>query len=407
MEPTPTPQRFDICSRGMIAVLIAQFISAFADNALLFAAIALLRTQMAESWQIPLLQQFFVVAFIIFAPFVGPFADSLSKGRVMLLANGMKFCGAAAMLGGLHPLLAYCMVGIGAAAYSPAKYGILSELVGSDELVKANSMMEGSTIVAILLGAIIGGIMADYSVFGALAAITGSYLLAMIANLFIPPLPAAHPLNRLSLQVLIYDFWQGLNTLFRDRDARFCLFGTGVFWGAGATLRLLLVAWVPVALLITDLSTAANLSGAVAIGIAFGAFAAAKLVTLKTVNRALPAGIMIGALIITLAFVEHLYIATFMLILVGACGGFYVVPLNALLQDRGYATTGSGHAIAVKNFFDNLCMLLMIGAYTLMEKSGVPIITSTVLIGIIIITCIGLITYSRLQQPKLLSPHRK
>jgi LPLT family lysophospholipid transporter-like MFS transporter len=398
VRPTLVPEAFPLYSRGMIAVLVAQFISAFADNALLFAAIALLQSQMADSWQIPLLQQFFVIAFIVFAPFVGPFADSLSKGRVMLLANGMKFCGAAAMLAGLHPLLAYSMVGIGAAAYSPAKYGILSELVSPDKLVKANSMMEGSTIVAILLGAIIGGLLAVHSVSGALAAITGSYLLAMIANLFIPHLPAAHPLNHFSPRILFRDFWQALGTLFRDQDARFCLLGTGVFWGAGATLRLLLVAWVPAALLITDLSTAANLSGAVAIGIAIGAFGAAKLVTLKTVNRALPAGILIGALIIAFAYIDDLYMAVAMLILVGACGGFYVVPLNALLQDRGHATTGSGHAIAVKNFFDNLCMLLMIGAYTLMDKSGVHIIISTVLIGVIITVSIGLITHFRLKQ---------
>ncbi|PKO54914.1 MAG: lysophospholipid transporter LplT [Betaproteobacteria bacterium HGW-Betaproteobacteria-2] len=398
VRPAPVPEAYPLFSRGMIAVLIAQFVSAFADNALLFAAIALLRSQMADTWQIPLLQQFFVIAFIVFAPFVGPFADSLSKGRVMLLANGMKFFGAAAMLAGLHPLLAYSMVGIGAAAYSPAKYGILSELVSPDKLVKANSMMEGSTIVAILLGAVIGGLLADYSVSGALATITGGYLLAMVANLFIPHLPAAHPLAHFSPRILFRDFWQALGTLFRDQDARFCLLGTGVFWGAGATLRLLLVAWVPAALLITDLSTAANLSGAVAIGIAIGAFGAAKLVTLKTVNRALPAGILIGALIIAFAYIDDLYVAVAMLILVGACGGFYVVPLNALLQDRGHATTGSGHAIAVKNFFDNLCMLLMIGAYTLMDKSGVHIIISTVLIGVIIVVAIGLITHFRLKQ---------
>lgn len=400
MRPPPVPQAIPLCSRGMIAVLVAQFVSAFADNALLFAAIALLRSQLADSWQIPLLQQFFVIAFIVLAPFVGPFADSMPKGRVMLLANGMKFIGAAAMMCGLHPLLAYSIVGMGAAAYSPAKYGILSELVSPDKLVKANSMMEGSTIVAILLGAITGGMLADHSVGGALAVITGSYLLAMAANLFIPRLQAAHPLDHFSMRILFRDFWQALRTLFLDRDARFCLLGTGVFWGAGATLRLLLVAWVPAALLISDLSTPANLSGAVAIGIALGAFTAARLVTLRTVNRALPAGILIGMLVIAFAFISHLHAAIAMLILIGACGGFYVVPLNALLQDRGHATTGSGHAIAVKNFFDNLCMLLMIGTYTMMEKGGVHIITSTVLIGIIIVVSIGLITYLRLRQDK-------
>jgi LPLT family lysophospholipid transporter-like MFS transporter len=301
------------------------------------------------------------------------------------------------MLLGLHPLLAYGMVGIGAAAYSPAKYGILSELVGPEKLVKANSVMEGSTIVAILLGAIIGGLLADYSVSVALISIVLCYLLAMLANLFIPRLPPAHPLNHFSPGILLRDFRAALSTLFRDRDARFTLFGTGVFWGAGATLRFLLVAWVPVALLMTDLSTPANLSGAVAIGIALGAAAAARLVTLDSVNRALPAGILIGALIMAFAFVDQLPFAVVMLVLIGACGGFYVVPLNALLQDRGHATVGSGHAIAVKNFFDNLCMLLMLGAYVMIEKSGVSVVSSTVAIGFIVFALIGLIAWFRLR----------
>ena len=396
-NPRIDPAGSPLFSRGMIAVLIAQFISALADNALLFAAIALLRSQAAEGWQIPMLQQFFVAAFILLAPFVGPVADTLSKGRVMLIANGMKFTGAAAMLLGLHPLLAYGMVGIGAAAYSPAKYGILSELVGPEKLVKANSVMEGSTIVAILLGAIIGGLLADYSVSVALISIVLCYLLAMLANLFIPRLPPAHPLNHFSPGILLRDFRAALSTLFRDRDARFTLFGTGVFWGAGATLRFLLVAWVPVALLMTDLSTPANLSGAVAIGIALGAAAAARLVTLDSVNRALPAGILIGALIMAFAFVDQLPFAVVMLVLIGACGGFYVVPLNALLQDRGHATVGSGHAIAVKNFFDNLCMLLMLGAYVMIEKSGVSVVSSTVAIGFIVFALIGLIAWLRVR----------
>lgn len=396
-NPRIDPAGSPLFSRGMIAVLIAQFISALADNALLFAAIALLRLQSAEGWQIPMLQQFFVAAFILLAPFVGPVADTLSKGRVMLIANGMKFTGAAAMLLGLHPLLAYGMVGIGAAAYSPAKYGILSELVGPEKLVKANSVMEGSTIVAILLGAIIGGLLADYSVSVALISIVLCYLLAMLANLFIPRLPPAHPLNHFSPGILLRDFLAALSTLFRDRDARFTLFGTGVFWGAGATLRFLLVAWVPVALLMTDLSTPANLSGAVAIGIALGAAAAARLVTLDNINRALPAGILIGALIMAFAFVDQLPFAVVMLVLIGACGGFYVVPLNALLQDRGHATVGSGHAIAVKNFFDNLCMLLMLGAYVMIEKSGVSVVSSTVAIGFIVFALIGLIAWFRLR----------
>lgn len=392
-----TEQPNPLFSRGMAAVLIAQFISALADNALLFAAIALLKSQLVAEWQIPLLQEFFVMAFIVLAPFVGPFADTLPKGRVMLIANSMKFIGAASMLAGLHPLIAYGMVGIGAAAYSPAKYGILSELVTPDKLVKANSMMEGSTIVAILLGAVIGGLLADRSVPGALTLITICYLLAMVANLFIPRLAPAHPLAHFSPRILIKDFIFALTTLFCDADARLSLLGTSIFWGTGATLRFLLVAWVPVALLMTDLSTAANLSGAVAIGIAIGAFGAAKSVTLQTVNRALPAGILIGALIMAFAHINDLYIAIAMLIIIGACGGFYVVPLNAMLQDRGHATVGSGHAIAVQNFCENICMLLMIGSFTLMDKNGLSVISSTLMIGLIVLTAISLLTYFRVR----------
>lgn len=216
-------------SRGMIAVLAAQFLSALADNALLFAAIALLKSQHAAAWQTPLLQEAFVLAFILLAPFVGPFADYIPKGRAMLLANAMKLIGAAMMLSGAHPLLAYSLVGIGAAAYSPAKYGILRDLVSADKLVKANSLIEGSSIVAILLGAVLGGMLADWSVQGALASVVGVYLLAALSNLLIPRLPAEHPLTQLSPVVLVKDFARALRTLIRNRDARFSLLGTSIF----------------------------------------------------------------------------------------------------------------------------------------------------------------------------------
>jgi LPLT family lysophospholipid transporter-like MFS transporter len=384
-------------SRGMLAVMVAQFISALADNALLFAAIALLKSQAAPGWQLPLLQEFFVLAFILLAPFVGPFADTLPKGRVMLIANSLKFIGAAAMLAGLHPLLAYGMVGLGAATYSPAKYGILSELVSPARLVKANSMMEGSTIVAILLGAVIGGILADRSVNGALTAIAISYLLAAVANLFIPRLKPAHPLDHFSPWILWKDFARALKVLLGNSNARFSVIGTSVFWGAGSTLRFLLVAWVPVALHITDLSTPANMSGAVAIGVAVGAIAAARFVTLSTVNRALPAGILIGLLIVGFAAANHLYLAIAILILIGACGGFYVVPLNALLQEYGHKTVGSGHAIAIQNLFENVCMLLMIGFYIALDRLEVSVVASTMLVGLLVLSAISILAWQRLR----------
>lgn len=395
---TQNCQSDNLFSRAMIAVLVAQFLSALADNALLFAAIAVLKSKHAPEWQMPMLQEAFVLAFILLAPFVGPFADAIPKGRAMLLANCMKLLGATAMLFGAHPLLAYNLVGIGAAAYSPAKYGILSELVGADKLVKANSLMEGSTIVAILIGAVLGGLLADWSVQGALASIVGCYLLAALSNLLIPRLPAAHPVQRLSPIALIRDFGTAMRTLLRNRDARFSLFGTSVFWGSGSTLRFLLVAWVPVALLIADNQTPATLSGVVAIGIAFGAGAAARLVTLNNVNRALPAGIAIGLLIMAFAQTTSMTMAIVLLILIGACGGFYVVPLNALLQERGHETVGAGHAIAVQNFFENLSMLLMVGFYVLMTREGISVVTAATAFGGVVLAGIALLAWWRVRQ---------
>ncbi len=385
-------------SRGMVAVLIAQFISALADNALLFAAIALLKSQLAPNWQIPLLQEFFVVAFILLAPFVGPFADGFPKGRVMLIANLLKLLGASAMVLGLNPLLAYGLVGVGAAAYSPAKYGILSELVSAEKLVKANGLIEGSTIVAILLGAVLGGKLADSSVSMALFAICACYLLAAIANTFIPRLPIARPDTKLSPPKMVKEFLEALKVLSTNKDARFSLIGSSVFWGTGSTLRLLLVAWVPVALGINDLSMPANLSGAVAIGIAIGAALAANFIRLEHVNRVLPAGLLIGVLIMLFAHSTQLYIAIGLLILIGAAGGFYVVPLNALLQERGHETVGAGNAVAVQNFFENFCMMTLIGLYIALEKNNVPIIYITFIFGTFILVAISLLARHRLRQ---------
>lgn len=382
----------------MIAIYIAQFISALADNALLFAAIALLKSYAAPSWQIPMLQEFFVLAFILLAPFVGPFADGFPKGRVMLIANILKLLGAAAMFAGVNPLIAYGMVGIGAAAYSPAKYGILSELVSANKLVKANGLMEGSTIIAILLGAVLGGKLADISISIALISICGCYFLAAIVNTLIPRLPIARPDTKFQPFKLAKEFFEALKLLSYNKDARFSLIGSSIFWGTGSTLRLLLVAWVPVALSMNDLSMPANLSGAVAIGIAIGAALAAKFVTLKNINRVLPAGLLIGVFIMLFAYTTHLYATIALLMLIGVSGGFYVVPLNALLQERGHETVGAGNAVAVQNFFENFCMLILVGLYIVMEKNDAPVITTAFIFGCLILFIISLLAIKRVHQ---------
>lgn len=371
------------------AVMLAQFLSALADNALLFAAITLVKQDGFGPEYVPMLQEFFVFAFIILAPFVGPLADSVSKGRVMLLANGMKFLGAGAMYGGLHPLLAYGMVGIGAAAYSPAKYGILSELVGPERLVKANGLMEGSTIVAILTGVLLGGALADQSVRLALLVVIGCYFAAAIVNLMIPRLAPAHPIEQMRLLAMLRDFWQALKTLFQHHDARFSMLGTSLFWGSGSTLRLLLVAWVPVALGVLETDMPAMLNGVVAVGVAIGAGLAARFVTLDTISRALPAGLLLGVLVMVLASLHDITSVVVVLMAVGACGGFFVVPLNAMLQESGHETVGAGHAIAVQNFFENLAMLGMIGLYTAAVTQHWPI--SLIAAGVGFVVTLGML----------------
>ncbi|HDT2144453.1 lysophospholipid transporter LplT [Enterobacter roggenkampii] len=361
-------------SKGMMAVIAAQFLSAFGDNALLFATLALLKAEFYPDWSQPILQMVFVGAYIIFAPFVGQVADSFPKGRVMMFANGLKLLGAASICFGFNPFIGYTLVGIGAAAYSPAKYGILGELTTGDKLVKANGLMESSTIAAILLGSVAGGVLADWHVLAALGVCAVVYGGAVVANLFIPKLPAARPGQSWRFKPMTGSFFTACRVLWHNGETRFSLMGTSMFWGAGVTLRFLLVLWVPVALGITDNATPTYLNAMVAIGIVVGAGAAAKLVTLETVARCMPAGILIGVVVLIFSLQHALLPAYALLILIGILGGFFVVPLNALLQERGKQTVGAGNAIAVQNLGENLAMLLMLGLYSLAVKVGVPVV---------------------------------
>ncbi|EBB1580530.1 lysophospholipid transporter LplT [Salmonella enterica] len=372
-----------IWSKGMLSVIVAQFLSAFGDNALLFATLALLKAQFYPDWSQPVLQMVFVGAYILFAPFVGQIADSFAKGRVMMVANGLKLAGAAGICLGVNPFVGYTLVGIGAAAYSPAKYGILGELTTGDKLVKANGLMEASTIAAILLGSVAGGVLADWHVIAALVACALAYAGAVAANLFIPKLVAARPGQSWRLSAMTRSFFSACVVLWRNGETRFSLVGTGLFWGAGVTLRFLLVLWVPVALGITDNATPTYLNAMVAVGIVVGAGAAAKLVTLETVSRCMPAGILIGVVVAILSLQHALLPAYALLLLIGMLGGFFVVPLNALLQERGKKSVGTGNAIAVQNLGENSAMLLMLGLYSLAVLVGVPAVAIGIGFGVL------------------------
>lgn len=357
---------------GLRPVLIAQFFSAFGDNALLFASLALMKKYAYPDWTQPVLQMVFVVAYILLAPFVGQFADSFPKGRVMMVANGLKFIGAVLIGINFNPFIGYGLVGMGAAAYSPAKYGILGELVSEDDLIRGNGLMESSTIAAILLGSLSGGMLADWHVSTALLMCAVIYALAVLANTMIPGLPAARPAQSLNLRVMLQEFIAACRILWQDYETRFSLIGTSLFWGAGVTLRFLLVLWVPVALGVTDNTTPTLLNALVAIGIVGGALLAGKLITLKNTRRCFPAGILLGGVVIIFTLMHHLYSAGFWLIIAGVCGGVFVVPLNALLQVRGRASVGAGYAIAVQNLGENVAMLGMLTVYALAVKLGAP-----------------------------------
>lgn len=372
-----------IWSKGMLSVIVAQFLSAFGDNALLFATLALLKAQFYPDWSQPVLQMVFVGAYILFAPFVGQIADSFAKGRVMMVANGLKLAGAAGICLGINPFVGYTLVGIGAAAYSPAKYGILGELTTGDKLVKANGLMEASTIAAILLGSVAGGVLADWHVIAALVACALAYAGAVAANLFIPKLVAARPGQSWRLSAMTRSFFSACVVLWRNGETRFSLVGTGLFWGAGVTLRFLLVLWVPLALGITDNATPTYLNAMVAVGIVVGAGAAAKLVTLETVSRCMPAGILIGVVVAIFSLQHALLPAYALLLLIGMLGGFFVVPLNALLQERGKKSVGAGNAIAVQNLGENSAMLLMLGLYSLAVLVGVPAVAIGIGFGVL------------------------
>lgn len=372
-----------LLNRSMKAVILAQFFSAFGDNALLFATLAVIKQQLYPDWSQPILQMAFVATYIVLAPFVGQFADSFSKGRVMMVANSLKLLGALAICFGFNPFLGYALVGIGAAAYSPAKYGILGEITSGDQLVKANGLMEASTIVAILIGSVAGGMMADLNVIAALALCVLVYGAAVVANGFIPKLNPAHPARSWNPVRMVSIFGDACRVLWSNQEARFSLIGTSLFWGAGVTLRFLLVLWVPVVLNITDNTTPTLLNAMVAVGIVIGAGAAAKLVTLTTVKRCLPAGVLIGVVVAWFAMQSSPSLSYVLLVLVGICGGFFVVPLNALLQERGKHSVGAGNAIAVQNLGENTAMLLMLGLYSLVVKVGVPVVGIGVGFGVV------------------------
>jgi hypothetical protein len=390
-------------STGFYIIMAAQFFSALADNALLIAAIAILRDMQAPAAYEPLLKTFFTVSYVALAAFVGAFADSMPKWRVMFISNGIKIFGCSLMFFDMHPLLAYAVVGLGAAAYSPAKYGILTEYLPHRLLVVANGWIEGLTVGAIILGVVLGGALIrpeiahtllsmDFPVIETnvdtvaemtLVVVGALYLIASLFNLYIPDTGVDHKPLKKNPVYLFHEFNHCLKLLWRDKLGQISLGVTTLFWGAGATLQFIVLEWAKVALNL-DLSKASMLQGVVAVGVAIGAVLAARMITLKKSVRVIPLGIAMGVGVIAMIAVRDMWLAVPLLVLVGIFSGFFVVPMNALLQHRGHILMGAGHSIAVQNFNENLSILIMTTTYSVLLKAQLSIYWIIVLFGLFV-----------------------
>lgn len=395
---------------GFYIIMAAQFFSALADNALLVVAIYVLKDMHAPDWQIPLLKLFFTISYVVLAAFVGAFADSMPKRRVMFISNMIKVGGCALMFGWAHPLLAYAVVGLGAAAYSPAKYGILTEYLPHRLLVVANGWIEGLTVGAIILGVLMGGLLIDPRISAAILSVdfplidTGLdstveaclvivgalYALAALFNLYIPDTGVPLKPMRSSPLALLGDFGRCFTGLWRDRLGQISLAVTTLFWGAGATLQFIVIDWADHALNM-GLSQASKLQGVVAVGIAVGAIMAARRITLRGSVRVIPLGIAMGLLVPLMVLVDQLWLAVPLLVVIGACAGFFVVPMNALLQHRGHMLMGAGNSIAVQNFNENLSILIMTGLYAVLLASGLSVFNVMILFGLFVALAMWLV----------------
>lgn len=389
--------------KGFYTIMSAQFFSSLADNALLVAAIELLKSSGAPAWHVPALTPMFALFYVVLAPFVGAFADAVPKGRVMFVSNAIKVVGCLMMLFGGHPLLAYAIVGLGAAAYSPAKYGILTELLPASQLVKANGWIEGLTIGSIIFGVVLGGALVgqklsrellgvdlplidtgiDTAPEAAISLIVFLYVIAALFNLKIPRTEAPlQPLSR-NVGVLVRDFSSCNARLWNDKLGQISLATTTMVWGVSGNLRVIVFAWAAAALGYTT-SQASSLVGVVVIGTAAGAIYASLRMRLDQAPSVIPLGIGMGILMIGLNLIDNLWVAAPFLILLGALGGFLVVPMNALLQHRGHNLMGAGRSIAVQNFNEQACILGLGAFYTGMTKFGMSAFGAITIFGLVV-----------------------
>jgi MFS family permease len=390
---------------GFHSLIAAQFASALADNALLIVAMAWLDEQGRPAWWAPLLKFSFTLSYVLLAPFIGPLADALPKARLMAWMNGVKMLGVLALFAGMHPVAAYGIVGLGAATYAPAKYGLVTEMVPAHRLVAANGWIEVSVVCAALLGTVFGGALVSDLWRGAvqahapplmasLVAVWLVYAVAALLQLGVPDSGARYPRTSIHPVHLVRDFGAANRRLWQDMQGGLSLAVTTLFWGVGATLQFAVLRWA-VERLGLGLDKAAYLQAMVAVGVVAGAAAAGRFVPLRQAWRVLPAGILMGGLIVAMAPLERVGPALPLLVLAGIVGGILVVPMNALLQHRGHVLLTAGRSIAVQGFNENLSILLMLGSYASLLALQVPLVPLMMGFGGLIAAAMALLIWWR------------
>jgi len=393
------------------AVVLTQFLSSFADNLNFFLIVGMVNRQGVANpdGMVTYIQMAVLCAYVILAPIVGAFADKNAKAHVLLLGNILKAIGILLLLFQVTPVICYLFVGIGAVVYSPGKYGILTELTSSEkELLRANAKVEGSTILAILLGTVAGGILAANSDLPAILTCLIIYLLSLAMTFMIP----ARSGNRsIRYRNAAAQFFRDCKVLFGSERGRFSLIGTGAFWLTAAVLRIALIAWLPLNLGIHDTDQQSMIIGITALGVVASAFVTPKLVPEGRLYRAFYYGVLMVVTVLIATFTYQLWLTVTLLFIVGLMGGIFVIPLNTMLQEEGKQLVGAGRTIAVQNFVENTLTVIGLFIYLVLTEMRVSVNISVVGIGLVLMLFIAYLAtrigrLKRLQQLEAQAVHK-
>jgi MFS family permease len=383
--------------KGFYFLIGAQFASGLADNALLILGIYFLKEQGYPGWWAPLLKFSLILAYVLLASVVGPLADAFPKSRLMAGMNALKIVGVLLLCVGVQPMCAFAVIGLAASVYAPAKYGLATESVSARWLVRANAWIEVSMVLSVIFGIALGGALTGLSeasasvdllihtqTLPAMAVVVGVYLVAAVLNLGLMPMGRRSNLVPFTWQAIrVSSFWQSNQKLWRDPLGGVSLYVTTLYWGVGAVMQFAVLVWAQSSLGMS-LKLGAYLQALVALGVIAGAYMAGRSFKLHSARQALPWGLLLAVLLPVMVMITDLWIAIPLLLCVGVAGGMLLVPMNALLQHRGIQVLSSGRSIAVQGFNENLCVLLMLAAYSALLAFGMPLSFIMLLLAVVL-----------------------